>query len=85
MSAINYLDQFLDPVREVMSWEVARKIVDLRADVDLEERIVVLRQKANEGTLTPDEDQEYKDFVEAVDIISIIQTKAHRVLDHAHG
>ena len=39
-----------------------------------------LRGQANEGTLTPAEDAEYKDFVEAVDLISIIQTKAHRFL-----
>jgi hypothetical protein len=39
-----------------------------------------LRLKANEGTLTPSEDAEYKDFVEAVDLISIIQTKARRFL-----
>jgi hypothetical protein len=46
----------------------------------LEARIGELRCKANEGTLTPAEDAEYKDFVEAVDLISIIQTKARRFL-----
>ena len=30
--------------------------------------------------LTPDEEVAYKDFVEAVDVISIIQSKAHRFL-----
>ena len=40
----------------------------------------MLRQKANEGILTLEEDAEYKDFVEAVDVISIIQAKARQFL-----
>jgi len=59
--------------------EMAR-VVDLRADVETQARIEELRHKANEGTLTPDEDAEYKEFVEAVDIISIIQSKARTFL-----
>ena len=39
-----------------------------------------LRLKANSGTLTPAEEAEYKDFVEAVDLISIMQAKARRFL-----
>jgi hypothetical protein len=80
MSTINYLDRILDPVVESFTPAVARKIVDLRADAGLEQRVDELRQKANEGTLTPDEDAEYRDFVESVDIISILQAKARRFL-----
>ena len=39
-----------------------------------------LRRKANEGALTAEEAAEYKDFVEALDVISIIQAKARRYL-----
>ena len=81
MSTVTYLDRLLDPVVEVFTPALARRIVDLRADPELEERIAVLREKANRGTLTPEEDGEYKDFVEAVDVISIIQAKARRFLD----
>ena len=80
MSTINYLDSMLNPVVESFTPAVARKIVDLRADARLEQRVDELRQKANEGTLTPDEDAEYRDFVESVDIISILQAKARRFL-----
>lgn len=41
----------------------------------MEARIEELRRKANEGTLTPAEDAENKDFVEAVDIVSIMQAR----------
>ncbi len=80
MATVSYLDRFLDPVAEAFTPELARKIVDLRADAEVQSHVAVLRRKANEGTLTRDEDAEYKDFVEALDVISIIQGKARQFL-----
>ena len=80
MSTVSYLDRFLQPVTEAFTPELARALVDLRADSELEAEIEVLRQKANMGTLSADEEVAYKDFVEAVDVISIIQSKARRFL-----
>jgi hypothetical protein len=80
MSTVSYLDRFLEPVTESFTPAFARVLVDLRADDELQAEIEVLRQKANLGTLTPDEEAAYKDFVEAVDVISIIQAKARRFL-----
>jgi hypothetical protein len=47
--------------------------------------IETLRLKANEATLTPEEEASYKDFVEAVDVLSIIQSKARRFLKSHPG
>ncbi len=80
MSTTTYLDRFLEPVTDAFTPELAQTIVDLHADAETEARIDTLRQKANEGTLTPAEDAEYKEFVEAVDIISIFQSKARKFL-----
>ena len=80
MSTISYLDRFLDPVVESFTPDLARRIVGLRADPELEQQVEVLREKANRGTLTAEEEVRYKDFVEAVDVISIIQMKARRFL-----
>jgi len=80
VATTSHLDRLLDPLTNVFTREVASAVLGLRADPELEARIVELRCKANEGTLTPAEDAEYKDFVEAVDLISIIQTKARRFL-----
>ena len=76
----SYLDRLLDPLTEVLTPESASALLNLRADPELEAHIDELRRKANEGTLTPVEDAEYKDFIEAVDIVSIMQAKARRVL-----
>ena len=80
MSTTTYLDRFLEPVTDAFTLEMARTVVNLRADPETEARIEVLRHKANQGTLTPAEDAEYKEFVEAVDIISILQSKARKFL-----
>ena len=80
MSTASYLDRFLDPVFEALTPALAKKIVALRADAELEQQVAKLRDKANRGTLTPEDEAEYKDFVEAVDIISVIQARARRFL-----
>ena len=81
---MTYLDRFLEPMAAVLSPEVAQRIVALRASPDVQSRADELARKANEGTLTPDESTEYEEFVEAVDILSIIQAKARRFLTQ-HG
>jgi predicted Rossmann-fold nucleotide-binding protein len=81
MSTASYLDRFLEPVTDAMTPEFAQVIVGLKADEKLESEIEALRQKANEGTLSPAEDAAYQDFVEAVDVISILQSKARRFLN----
>ena len=80
MSSATYLDRFLEPVTEAFTPELARSFVELHADDELQAEIDVLRKKANEGTLSGDEEASYKEFVEAVDVISIIQSKARRFL-----
>jgi hypothetical protein len=77
---ISYLDRLLEPLEGEFTPEFARKVVELRADAELTAHIDELREKANAGTITPEEDAEYKDFVEAVDIIAVLQAKARRVL-----
>ena len=85
MATASYLDRFLDPVVDSFTPALAHKIIDQRVDSEMEQRIALLRQKANEGALTPEEDDEYKDFVESVDVISILQAKARRFLNQHMG
>jgi len=77
---LSYLDRLLDPLTDTLTPESATALLALRADADVEARVDELRRKANEGSSTPAEDEEYKDFIEAVDVVSIMQTKARRFL-----
>jgi hypothetical protein len=77
------LDRLLDPVAEILTPEVARALVNLRAQPDVQARIDELAEKCNEGELTPVEQAEYGDIVEAIDFISILQAKARARLGRA--
>jgi hypothetical protein len=80
MVTMSYLDRLLEPLTGEFTPKMALALLELRADSELEAHIGELRRKANYGTLTPAEDAEYKDFVENVDLISGMQTRARRFL-----
>jgi hypothetical protein len=84
MATVSALDRFLDPVTACFTPQVAERIAELRLDSELIARIELLAQKANEGTLTHDEDEEYKDYVEGGDMLALLQAKARRFLKQ-HG
>ena len=74
------LDRFLEPV---FSQDVARKLVEFRADAQTQSRVDELARKCNEGVLTPAEKAEYAAFVEDADLIALLQAKARAVLADA--
>jgi hypothetical protein len=74
------VDRVLDPLVQCFTPDVARRIADLRADSKLQHHIDELAAKANEGRLSDAERREYAGYVEALDIIGILQAKARSVL-----
>jgi len=74
------LDRLLDPVARCLTADVARRPVDIHPDPATQARIDELAAKANDGTLAPAEQVEYHGYVEAIDIVSILQAKARKVL-----
>ena len=75
------LERLLSPIGECLTPEVAKKISDLRADTATQARIDELAAKANDGSLSEAESAEYEAFVEAIDLVSVLQEKARGVLD----
>ena len=74
------LDRLLNPVRDVLTPEVARAIADLRADAATQERLDDLAERHHEGRLSPDELTEYQALVGGVNLIAVLQAKARSVL-----
>jgi hypothetical protein len=74
------LDRFLDPIAECLTPEVAARIVKSRPSRRLQARVDELAHKANEGSLSERERDEYRDIVEAIDVVGIIKAKARAVL-----
>ena len=79
-----YLDRILDPIVECLTPQIALRLADLRADPETQDRLDALAHKANQGQLTPEEDAEYKQAIDAIDLLAILQAKARTYL-RTHG
>jgi hypothetical protein len=60
--------------------EVARALIQLRADPELQARMDELAEKCNEGQLTSEESEEYETSIRFANYLAIIQAKARRLL-----
>ena len=78
---MSVLDRFLDPLTDCLTPDVAQRIVELRPDAQTQTRLNELRQKANEGKLSAEEQIEYEEFIEGIDLIGILKAKARRALE----
>lgn len=74
------LDRLFDPLTNILTPEVARKLVKLRFDSTAQARIGKLARKCNEGELTDAERREYETYVHAINFIGILQVKARALL-----
>jgi hypothetical protein len=79
-STTELLDRMLEPVSEAISPEIARKLISLRADDVAQARMDKLADARNEGSLTPQEDAEYRALIAAASVIAVLQSKARAVL-----
>ena len=75
------LDRFLNPVRDILTPEVAKAIADLRADPVTQDRIEDLAHRHHEGLLTSEELSEYESLVNGANVIAVLQAKARSVLN----
>lgn len=71
----------MNPATGWLTPDVAQRIVNWRPDQSLKDRIAELGRKADEGTLSPEEDAEYKQYIEDGDLIAILQLKSEEVLE----
>jgi hypothetical protein len=79
------LDRLVEPVVRTFTPDVARALVELRADPDVQARMDQLARKCNEGRLTPDEREEYDTSIRFGNFIAILQAKARAFLKHRPG
>ena len=74
------LDEVLEPVARCFTPDVARQIASLRAAPTLQARLDEFASKANEGELSEEERDQYEAYVEAIDLVSILQAKARKII-----
>ena len=74
------LAQLLDPIGQLLTPDVAKKLAALRFDAKTQSKIDRLARKCNEGKLTDDERREYETYVQTIDFIAILQAKARAIV-----
>jgi len=80
MSGAHVLDGLLDPLSRCLDAESARRVVEMRLDPAIQERLTLLANHANEGALSGEERNEYEALVNAADFVSVLQPKARQSL-----
>jgi hypothetical protein len=75
-----FLDRYLDPVTDALTPYVAQRILDLEPEAEVVCRVEELGQKADAGTLTDDERDEYRALADAGTLVALLKAKARRVL-----
>ena len=64
------LDRLLDPVSRCLTPDVARALVNLRADPSFQTRLDELADKNTENRLSPDEREQYDLYLSAISVIT---------------
>jgi hypothetical protein len=65
--------------------EVTKRVAELHADPARQARIEELAEKCNEGTITPEEMAEYDAYIQAMDIVAVLQKKARTLIVPPHA
>ena len=61
--------------------DVARDLVNLRADPSAQTRIDELADKCTDGALSAVEQSEYETYMHAIDFLTVLQAQARRLLE----
>jgi hypothetical protein len=86
MSTISsILDHYFEPVTTMFTREMAEALVNRKPDEQVAARVAELGHKADEGTLTDEELDEYKTLVDAGDLVALLKTRARQYLDEHPG
>ena len=79
------LAKILDPVAQCFTPEVAKRVAELRADPAVQARIDALATKCNEGIITPEEMAEYDAYIQAMDVVAVLQKQARTLIVQPHA
>lgn len=74
------LGELLNPLGRCLTPDVARALVSLRAEPHVQARIEALADRSTEGELSAEEQDEYRTYVQAIEFIGVLQSKARALL-----
>jgi len=79
-SSFNTVDRMIEPLSGILNEESARRLVALKPEPALQARVDYLAEKCSEGTLTPDEREDYSRCVSFGTFIALLNSKARLLL-----
>ncbi len=77
---VQMLDRMLDPIGQALGPDAARRLVNLRADKEVQDRMDDLATRANEGSLSLEDRGEYEALIAAATVLGVLQAKARTAL-----
>ena len=80
MSAGSIIESVLDPFTESLTPQAARKTLDFHVDAETQARVSELAELASSGKITDAERREYRELVEACDLVAILKSRARQVI-----
>lgn len=86
LNASTPIERVFYPVANSLTRDFARRLVKLRPDPLVEQRLEELAGKSTAGLLTDEERSEYESLIIAGDLVAILQATAHSLLtEPRHG
>lgn len=64
------------PIFALLTLEQTRQLAGLQADPQLADRVLILADKANEGELSHVERAEYEGYIDANNLLAVLQAEA---------
>ena len=64
------------PIFALLTSEQTKRLAELQGDRGLADRVAELAQKANEGNLSPSDREEYEAYIEANNLLAVLQAEA---------
>ncbi len=84
MRAGTILGRILDPFTECLTPEAAQRIVDFCVDENTQSRVNELAAMAGSGKIEESEREEYRELIEAFDMVAILKSRARETLARSH-
>jgi len=79
------LDRLISRLGECLTPESARRLLALKADPTMQAHVDYLASRHTQGTLTPDEEAEYGQYVSYSTFVAILKSKARQLLAGTPG
>jgi hypothetical protein len=73
------LEELIATLADCLTPDSARRVVALKADPSLQERVDDLAARHSQGLLTPEEHSEYGSYVSYSTVVAILKSKARQL------